>query len=149
MNNFNIVHQDKTMQILTIYWQAWGYEQAQLRKQQYIKNTSTKLDKLIKSYYINAFSKLNAFNYLTQEIRKHYLISLIPISKNFIKDLEHFSTYYLKERHSVFNPVNYKPINKFNIYLRIKSHIFQHFDTNPKQFNINSVLRVDAIVCLF
>lgn len=140
------------MQVLTIYWQAWGYEQAQLRKQRYIKNTSTKLDKLIKSYHINAFSKLNTFNYPTQEIRKQHLISLIPISKNikyFMKDLEHFSTYCLKDRLPIFNPVNHKPINKFNIYLRIKSRIFQPFGTIPKQFNINSVLRVDAIVCLF
>ena len=45
------------LQVLNIYWQAWGYQQAQLQRQLYIKKTMEKLDRMIKILYANDFSK--------------------------------------------------------------------------------------------
>ena len=137
-------------QVFNIYWQAWGYEQAQLQKQLYIKKTSNKLDKIIKIMYINAISKM-IFNYSAPELRNEDFKSLLSIPKDincFMKDLDFLSKMCLQDRLPNFVQRGAHP--KYNKYIRSRSRIFRPLVNQiPKQLNINSVIRVDAIVCLF
>jgi len=138
-------------QVFYVYWQAWGYEQAQLRKQLYIKKTSNKLDKIIKSMYIDAISKVMIFNYPTPELRNKDFKNLISIPKDvnsFMKDLEFLSKMCLQDRLPNFGRKGAHP--HYNKYMRCRSRIFRPLVNQiPKRLNINSVIRVDAILCLY
>lgn len=147
---FYFSNKDNTMQVLNIYWQAWGYEQAQLRKQQYIKKSAIKLDQIIKDYHINAFSKINVFIYPTPKIRNQYLKNSICIPKNtkdFMNELEYFSNHCLRDRLPIHEHT--KNINAHTKYLRIRSRVIRPFNNLPPRLSIASVIRVDAIICLF
>jgi hypothetical protein len=145
-------------QVLYVYWQAWGYEQAQLRKQLYIEKTSNKLDKIIKRMYINAMSKM-IFNYPTPELRNEDLKSLIPIPQDingFMDDLEFLSKMCLQDRLPIFGPREAYP--HYNKYMRCRSRIFRplldKFPKFPKlrkrtTLDWDTFFRVDAIVCLY
>ena len=141
----------KMSQVFYIYWQAWGHEQAQLRKQLYIKKTSIELDKIIKSMYINAVSKVMIFNYPTPELRNKDFQNLMLIPKNinyFMKDLDFLSKMCLQDKLPLYELRGAHP--KYSIYTRSRSRIFRPLVNQiPKQLNINSVIRVDAILCLF
>ena len=137
-------------QVFDIYWQAWGYEQAQLQKQLYIKKTSNKLDMIIQSMYINAISKM-IFNFPTPELRNEDLKSLLSIPKDiksFMKDLELLSDMCLRDRLPLFELRGaHRHYNKYN---RCRARIFRSlFHKMPKGTTIDSIFRVDAIVCLF
>jgi len=137
-------------QVFDIYWQAWGHEQAQLQKQLYIKKTSNKLDKIIKSIYINTISKL-IFNYPTPELRNEDLKSLLSIPKDinfFMKDLDFLSQMCLQGRLPNFVQRGAHP--HYNKYNRCRARIFRPlFNKMPKGTTLDSLFRVDAIVCLF
>jgi hypothetical protein len=139
-------------QVFHIYWQAWGYEQAQRQKQRYIKKTSHKLDKIIKGMYINALSKM-IFKFPTQELRNEHLKKLLSIPKNiesFMEDLEFLSKMCIQDRLTFYGPR--EAHSKYSMYTRSRSRIFRPFVKQiPKhlQIDIDSLLRVDAIVCLF
>ena len=137
-------------QVFHIYWQAWGYEQVQRQKQHYIKKTSHKLDTIIKCMYIHALSKM-IFDHPTRELRNEHLKNLLSIPKNiesFMKDLEFLSKMCLQDRLPHYGRRGAH--SKYNIYTRSRSRIFRPFVNQiPKHLNIHSVLRVDAIVCLF
>ena len=138
-------------QVFYIYWQAWGYEQAQLRKQLYIKNTSIKLDKIIKNMYIDVISKVMIFNYPTPELRNKDFKNLMLVPKNinyFMKDLAFLSKMCLQDKLPLYELRGAHP--KYNIYTRSRSRILRPLVNQiPKKLNINSVIRVDAILCLF
>ena len=137
-------------QVFNIYWQAWGYEQAQLQKQLYIKKTSNKLNRIIQSMYINALSKM-IFNFPTPELRNEDLKRLLSIPKDiesFMKDLELLSQLCLQGRLPNFwQEGAHRHYNKYN---RCRSRIFRLKPfTMPKGTTTDSIFRVDAIVCLF
>jgi hypothetical protein len=138
--------------VFSIYWDAWGREQAQLRKQIYIKKTSNKLDKIIRRMYINALSKL-VFRYPSLEVRNRDLKSLIPILKDIkllMKDLDFLSNSCLSDKLPLYEE---RTANlKHSIYLRSRSRVFRPFvKLIPKHLNMtmDSLIRVDAIVCLY
>ena len=136
------------IQALNIYWQAWGFEQAQLRKQLFIKKTCKKLEKIIKICHVCALSKMSIV-FTTLEIRNKVLKSLIHKENlnDVMKDLEYFSKICLRDKLPLYEKQKAYP--KFNKFLRSQSRVFQSFNKRPKFLNIDSVLRVDAILCLF
>jgi len=137
----------QALQALNIYWQAWGYEQAQIKKQIYIKKTSKKLDKIVKISYMNYAAMY--INFPTEEM-KYKIWKNIILKKNLeilFEDLECFSSICLQGSLPVFYQRG--PYPKYNKYNRTESRIFQSFNKRPKKLDINSVFRVDAILCLF
>jgi len=140
------------LQVLNIYWQAWGYQQAKLQKQIYIKKTMEKLDRMIKILYANDFSKnftTMIYNYQTQKIElKKYQIKLSKNLDSFMEDLEYFSKLCLADRLPIYT-TTYRSIKKYNIYLQSRKRVFRSFNKRPKQCDMPTVIRVDAILCLF
>ena len=140
------------LRVLNIYWQAWGYQQAQLQRQFYIKKTMEKLDRMIKILYANDFSKnftTMIYNYQTQVIElKKYKIKLSKNLDSFMKELEYFSKMCLGDYLPIYTPTN-RSIKKFDIFLQSQKRIFRPFNKRPKHLNVASVMRVDAILCLF
>jgi hypothetical protein len=91
------------------------------------------------------------FKYLTPELRNEDLKNLMSIPKNIkclMKDLDFLSKICLQDRLPSYVLRGAHP--KYNIYTRSRSRIFRPLVNQiPKQLNINSVIRVDAILCLF
>jgi len=148
-NSLHFYYKRNYMQVLNIYWQAWGYEQSQLRKLLYIRKTSAKLDKVIKYVYINSFSKMN-FYFPTRKDRDNYLKSLIKPQQNIkdlMDDLDFISYRCLCDRLPIH--ISKPPIPPHRIYNRSRSRIFRPFNKVRKISSFDSLRRVDAIVCLF
>ena len=140
------------LRVLNIYWQAWWYQQAQFQRQFYIKKTMEKLDRMIKILYANDFSKnftTMIYNYQTQVIElKKYKIKLSKNLDSFMKELEYFSKMCLGDYLPIYT-TTYRSIKKFDIFLQSQKRIFRPFNKRPKHLNVASVMRVDAILCLF
>jgi hypothetical protein len=149
-----------THNALHIYWQAWGLEQARLRKQEFRNKSSQASKNILYGLFVDTFSykkRLPRFNYdqsllLWQSVFNKRSWETDKRASSRIKGYcESLIQKCLVNRLPI-----YEPIKKVSCTPLVVHHFRRIFPTNHhhrshrhKCLHVDSLRRVDAILCLF
>ena len=160
MTNKEIISNSCGQQVLYIYWQAWGLEQAQLRKHMFVIKSSRALKIILYGIFVDTYSfqvNLSRFNYgqSLQLWRSFFSKRSWETHESASSRIKLYCDTLIRDclwkRLPIYEPMN--AMKCTSVFLQCVRRIFssnhQQHKHRHKYFGIDSLRRVDAIVCLF